>query len=314
MITNIIISKSRGKMFATIQRNAIEQGEKVTIVVGGHQYEKYLGDANPAEINLTPYCEANISKRAIPAAREDLGGDFYIEGKEDGFSVEAQIDTVIGLFYRNMDMVMKDGVLTKLPYLLVEQNEEYGIYDILLAVVPNGKSTRITCGDSTGVLGDIEDVCIVNLTPSADSSITSVKIQTTSQNNTVTTKEIPIRVVPYGMNTRKLVWLNEVGGIDSWCFEFLRESVLSATSDVFYSTTDGYTRTNRKHERLHTIETRELDDITADAVAYVIASPEVYLWENGRLVPIDIVTEECRTYSDNELLGIQVSYRKRNRE
>ena len=116
------------------------------------------------------------------------------------------------------------------------------------------------------------------------------------------------------MNTRRLVWLNEVGGIDSWSFEFLRESNFATISEVFYSSTKGYTRTNRQSERLHTVETRELDDITADVVSYILASPEVYLEENGVLVPIDIVTEECRTYSDTELSGVQVSYRKRKRE
>ena len=83
---------------------------------------------------------------------------------------------------------------------------------------------------------------------------------------------------------------------------------------LFYSATKGYTRTNRISERAHIIETRELDDLTADVVAYVIASPEVYLWDNGTLVPIDIVTEECRTYSDTELSSIQVAYRLKERE
>ena len=312
MITSIITSIGGGKIYANISRSVIEQGEKVTIEVGERQYEKYLGDANPARINLTPYCEAYIGNKAIMNVYENIAGEFYIEGKESAFSVEPLINsTATNLFYRNRGG--ERGILSKLPYLMIDRNEENDDFDIVLAIVPEGQITRFTCGTSGGAIGNVKDVCIVNLTPSIDEDITSIKVQTTYSNNTVTTKEIPIRVVNHGINTRRLVWLNEVGGIDSWCFEFLRESVMSATSDVFYSSTEGYTRTNRKHEILHTVETRELDDITADVVAYIIASPEVYLWENGELEPIDIVTEECRTYSDNEMSGVQVSYRKRMR-
>ena len=127
---------------------------------------------------------------------------------------------------------------------------------------------------------------------------------------------IPVRTVPRGMNTRRLIWRNELGGVDTWSFEFLRESTFATTSDVFYSTLNGYTRTNRHFERVNIVETREVDDRVANALAYITASPEVYLYDYERedYIPIDIVTEECRTYSDTELTSIQIAYRPKERE
>ena len=127
---------------------------------------------------------------------------------------------------------------------------------------------------------------------------------------------IPVRTVPRGINTRRLVWRNEMGGVDAWSFEFLRESTFAATSEVFYSTIKGYTRTNRQYERVNIIETREVDEKVASALAYITASPEVYLYDYERedYIPIDIITEECRTYSDTELTSIQIAYRPKERE
>lgn len=308
MITNIAYKIERGRIYATITRDSIAEGEQIEIAVADNRYKKYLPNVGEqVRIDLTPYC--NSSLREVGEALNSLSANGKIYGIAQGIAVIPDIDSQRGnaLFYKNATG-NTDVVLTKLPYL--QMSEGCSLY--VAVRIPDDYNEQLSCGNVTiSIIGNthIEDLCIVRVQPSAN-----------ADNLTITDymgyggANIPIRTVPSGMNTRRLVWLNEVGGIDSWSFEFLRESNFATTSEVFYSSTKGYTRTNRQSERLHTVETRELDDLTADVVAYVIASPEVYLEENGKLVPIDIVTEECRTYSDTELSSIQVAYRLKERE
>jgi hypothetical protein len=308
MITNIAYKIERGRIYATITRDSIAEGEQIEIAVAGNRYKKYLPNVGEqVRIDLTPYC--NSSLREVGEALNSLSANGKIYGIAQGIAVIPDIDLQRGyaLFYKNATG-NTDVVLTKLPYL--QMSEGCSLY--VAMKVADDYNEQLSCGNVTiniVGLGDVEDICIVRIQPSADADKLTI-----SDNTGYGGANLPIRTVPSGMNTRRLVWLNEVGGIDSWSFEFLRESNFATTSEVFYSSTKGYTRTNRQSERLHTVETRELDDITASVVAYVIASPEVYLEENGVLVPIDIETEECRTYSDTELSGVQVSYRKRKRE
>jgi hypothetical protein len=308
MITNIAYKIERGRIYATITRDSIAEGEQIEIAVAGNRYKKYLPNVGEqVRIDLTPYC--NSSLREVGEALNSLSANGKIYGMAQGIAVIPDIDLQrdYALFYKNATG-NTDVVLTKLPYL--QMSEGCSLY--VAMKVADDYNEQLSCGNVTiniVGLGEVEDICIVRIQPSADADKLTI-----SDNTGYGGANLPIRTVPSGMNTRRLVWLNEVGGIDSWSFEFLRESNFATTSEVFYSSTKGYTRTNRQSERLHTVETRELDDITASVVAYVIASPEVYLEENGVLVPIDIVTEECRTYSDTELSGVQVSYRKRKRE
>jgi hypothetical protein len=305
MITNITTKIEKGRIYATITRNAIVEGERISIAVGSKEYYKYLPNAGDVvQIDLTPYCEGGL--RDMGDALNALPANGLAYGVEQGIAVIPDIDREQGftLYYKNAISHNK-ALLTKLPYL---QMSEGG--DLLLALLAaDDYNDRIICGDvQLDIIGrNHEDLCIVRIRP------TNAHTLTLTDTLGYGGATLPIRTVPSGMNTRRLVWINEVGGIDSWSFEFLRESSFATSSEVFYST-KGYTRIGRISERAHTVETRELDDITASVVAYVIASPEVYLEENGKLVPIDIVTEECRTYSDTELTSIQIVYRPKVRE
>lgn len=307
MITNISHKIEKGRIYATITRNAIVEGEQVEIDVAGNTFYKYLPNAGEVvQINITPYCESSL--RDMGEVLNALSGNSKTYGVADGVAVIPDIEQQRGnqLYYKNI-YDNNTVLLTKLPYL---QMSEGG--DLFLAIrVTDDFYEQLSCGDvqiSITGTGDMEDVCIVRIRPNNANALTL------TNDMGYGSATLPIRTVPTGMNTRRLVWINEVGGIDSWSFEFLRESSFATSSEVFYSATKGYTRTNRISERAHIIETRELDDITASVVAYVIASPEVYLEENGKLTPIDIVTEECRTYSDTELSSIQVAYRLKERE
>lgn len=307
MITNISYKIEKGRIFATITRNAIVEGEVITIDVANLRFYKYLPNAGEVvQIDLTPYCESSL--RDMGEVLNALPANSKTYGVADGVAVIPDIDQQRGyqIYYKNISS--NDAILlTKLPYL---QMSEVG--NLYVAIrVPDDYREQLSCGDvqiSIIGSGNMENICIVRIQPNNANALTLTNDMVYGG------ATLPIRTVPTGMNTRRLVWINEVGGIDSWSFEFLRESSFATSSEVFYSTTKGYTRTNRISERAHIIETRELDDITASVVAYVIASPQVYLEENGTLTPIDIVTEECRTYSDTELSSIQVAYRLKERE
>lgn len=307
MITNISYKIEKGRIYATITRNAIVEGEQIVIDVAGNTFYKYLPNAGEVvQIDITPYCESSL--RDMGEVLNALSANSKTYGVADGVAVIPDIEQQQGhqIFYKN---IFSNGaiLLTKLPYL--QMSEGGNLYVAIR--VPDDYREQLSCGDvqiSITPSAAFEDICIVRIRPNNANALT---LTNDMSYGGVT---LPIRTVPTGMNTRRLVWINEVGGIDSWSFEFLRESSFATSSEVFYSATKGYTRTNRISERAHIIETRELDDITASVVAYVIASPQVYLEENGTLTPIDIVTEECRTYSDTELSSIQVAYRLKERE
>lgn len=307
MITNISYKIEKGRIYATITRNAIVEGEQIVIDVAGNTFYKYLPNAGEVvQIDITPYCESSL--RDMGEVLNTLSANSKTYGVADRVAVIPDIEQQQGhqIFYMN---IFSNGaiLLTKLPYL--QMSEGGNLYVAIR--VPDDYREQLSCGDVEIAInggGDIEDICIVRIRPNNANALTLTNDMGYGG------ATLPIRTVPSGMNTRRLVWINEVGGIDSWSFEFLRESSFATSSEVFYSATKGYTRTNRISERAHIIETRELDDITASVVAYVIASPQVYLEENGKLTPIDIVTEDCRTYSDTELSSIQVAYRLKERE
>lgn len=307
MITNISYKIEKGRIYATITRNAIVEGEQVVIDVAGNYFYKYLPNAGEVvQIDITPYCESSL--RNMGEVLNALPANSTTYGVADGIAVIPNIEQQRGdqLYYKNI-YDNNTVLLTKLPYL---QMSEGGNLYVAIRVADDYRE-QLSCGDvQISIIGngDVEDLRMVRIRPNNANALTL------TDDKDYGGATLPIRTVPTGMNTRRLVWINEIGGIDSWSFEFLRESSFATSSEVFYSATKGYTRTNRISERAHIIETRELEDITASVVAYVIASPEVYLEENGTLTPIDIVTEECRTYSDTELSSIQVAYRLKERE
>lgn len=311
MITDISYQIENGRIYANIKRDSITEGEFVTIHNGSNTYTKYLPiEGLSVMIDITPYCEAELTG-SIKQVYKNTSIGVPILGSTLGTVCRPLVNNRGGTmaYFRNR-YNKYDVPLTNLPYIQVSKAD--GKYEIFLSIdFSDDLYARLSFGDA-----------VVNIEPSGEEDLLYMRLQSfitpdyliMEDNTNGITTTLPVRIVPSGMNTRRLVWLNEVGGIDSWSFEFLRESSFATTSEVFYSSTKGYTRTNRISERTHIIETRELDDITASVVAYVIASPEVYLMENGTLVPIDIVTEECRTYSDTELTAIQVAYRLKERE
>lgn len=320
MITSATFSVKKGRIYATITRDSITEGERIDI--RAVDATKYLPSAGlTVTIDLTPYILSSITGdfctllngitegeiRYFNAYNLSTQVDFQTEDNRNFYMYEA--------YWRDKIANSVYGLLTRLPYMQVAHNGS--AYDSVI-ICANGyddDSNHIAVGDKTSATFSTNDsgVIATRITPMEAAPI--VLNSTAYAQGDFARHTIPLRSIPRGMNTRRLIWRNELGGIDSWYFEALRESSFATTSDVFYSA-NGYTRTNRQYERQHIVETRELDDLTADVVAYVIASPEVYLYDydTDTLTPIDIVTEECRTYSDTKLTAIQVAYRLKERE
>ena len=312
MITAVTFRTENSRIYADITRDSIAEGEKVYI--GNGKHPKYLPQGLSTTIDLTAYMKAELTGNLRSLLNGMASGDVRYYNRY-ALDIRPQIESEEGSIYEDFsayfDGVKTDyfGLLTLLPYMQIAEGDSV----IVCAQCADDDTNSVSVGNTTSA----------SFTTAGHGVIATSLSPATTANNVVLNSavdydeyrnRIPLRTIPKGMNTRRLLWRNELGGIDSWYFEFLRESNFATTSDVFYSSINGYTRTNRKSERLHTVETRELDDITAEVVAYILASPEVYLVEGNEFIPIDIVTEECRTYSDTELSGVQVSYRKRKRE
>lgn len=319
MIESISFRAEKNRRYADITRSSITEGENISIIIDNGEIERYFVKYLPSKgenitIDLTPYCQAmSLDGMKEALDRGDEMSSYYGRGGclvnveyNDGESVTSDLPYDTWKDYA--------GILTKLPYLQVSYEGEDTDPIIFSAFTWDDGNMHIVCGAAKQQIWKNDDNFSFLFQFKQYAQYVEVRDQLYEEE--MKRFVIPVRKVPRGMNTRRLIWRNELGGIDAWSFEFLRESNYATTSEVFYSSTKGYTRTNRKSERLHTVETRELDDLTAEVVAYVIASPEVYLWdyETNTAIPIDIVTEECRTYSDTELSGVQVSYRKRKRE
>lgn len=319
MIKSVTYKENKGRLYAIVTRDTPSRGDKINITIRNADDEfthtKFLpNEGAEVSIDLTPYCKAYMTGK--------LGNVLIAKGVVDGmqknFSVMVQVSNGNAFLYNGYYLLPHVGILTKLPYLQVSKSSEGNVDAIHIGVnvADDGNFTVSTDQESIALpasLAETISFCTLegNTTHIRMLDNYNVWLDEDIQNN-----YLRVRTVPRGMNTRRLIWRNEAGGVDAWSFEFLREKTFATTSEVFYSTLNGYTRTNRQYERLNVVETREVDERVAEALAFITASPDVYLWdyEINKPIPIDIVTEECRTYSDTELTSIQIAYRIKERE
>ena len=308
---------SKGRVYFDLWRDDVTDDDKVTIKViddeGDHYHTKHLPPYNEfLTLDLTPYCKAYLT------------GELKYMLKEGGEANWHNLSVVVSVEEANNGQLCDGynldgwGILTKLPYLQISKGVNGSVDPLLMILrLPDDSNVEICTRGGCEQIQDEGNCDLVMYSVFVETP--EVKIFDTDgiyEASDFLNSYLPVRTVPRGINTRRLVWRNEMGGVDAWSFEFLRESTFAATSEVFYSTIKGYTRTNRQYERVNIIETREVDEKVASALAYITASPEVYLYDYERedYIPIDIITEECRTYSDTELTSIQIAYRPKERE
>lgn len=318
MIKSVTYKENKGRLYAIVTRDTPSRGDEINITIRNADDEfthtKFLpNEGAEVSIDLTPYCKAYMTDK--------LGNVLIAKGIVDGaqknFSVLVKVSNGYALYYNGYDFPHV-GILTKLPYLQVSKSSEGNVDAIHIGVIvaDDGNITVSTDQESIALPTSLAEVISFCTLEGNTTHIRMFDNYNVWPDEDIQNNYLRVRAVPRGMNTRRLIWRNELGGIDAWSFEFLRESTFATTSEVFYSTLNGYTRTNRQYERLNVVETREVDERVADALAYITASPDVYLWdyETNKPIPIDIVSEECRTYSDTELTSIQIAYRPKERE
>lgn len=192
---------------------------------------------------------------------------------------------------------------TALPYLLYRPN--YPIQFIVGGVSADYSVPNTSLLDSIQNTDGVRS--FVGYTEAVDSKSKSLKLTRLGQ-----TWEL--RRFDAGKYSTCLKWINQHGMPDKWYFNFLREKNLVTTAETIY-TQDGYTKLNRQGELQYLIETRELGKEALDALSYILVSPRVWLVDEDdtNYEEIDIITEECRTYSDRELSTLQIAFRYKER-
>ena len=291
--------------YADIERDT---ATPTTVQIG--QYSKVITEAQQT-INLTPYLAAAISQVA-PTGEGDL--------LSDNRAVLPSV-TIDGRVFNANDVYVGGGamanVATKLPYRLIAPKQTDVLYignigrdmtakiykdgELLNMMAPEGVANRTMV--SAKVKG-ITDSCEVRVVGAYS---TDIDFEET----------VRYVVKPMGLNGKRLAWINELGGIDMWNFDHLREQSFAATSETIY-TQSGYAKLNTAAEKHYVVETREITDEALNALSYIIASPTVWLVTdtgtgNPTYEPVDVVTEECKIYSDADLLALQISYRPKMR-
>lgn len=307
----------KGRTLFELNRDDVTTDDRVTIKVtnsqGERNYTKFLPSfMEKLTVDLTPYCKAHIIGNLRDMLQEGEGEGLWYDMSVWVNIPEASYGTLVD-GYNPEDF----GILTNLPYLQISQADgDIDPIELIIRIPDDADVEICTDRGCYQLRQDGNYDLIHNRIIGGGGFVQLNDISGNYGEDELKNMYLPVRTVPRGMNTRRLIWRNELGGVDAWSFEFLRESNFTTTSDVFYSTLKGYTRANRQYERVNIVETREVDDRVADALAYITASPEVYLYDYERddYIPIDIVTEECRTYSDTELTSIQIAYRPKERE
>jgi hypothetical protein len=274
-----------------------------TVQIG--KYSKVLTEQK-CTINLTPYLRELIKHNPfIRGNNIDNGNAVALGIKLDGVYHDTQ--------YSYNGAIQGSNVIlcSDLPYRVLAQ----------------GQTDVVTC--NTVALGrmevngvDVEDasndtdyaaLLAVKLQPQVDLEVITYSDDGSEIYNGV------IRYIyrPMGLNGVRLAWLNRYGAMEFWNFDHLREKTFATTTERIY-TKDGYKKFGGEAETLYTVECREASTEVIDALAYIIASPAVWLVHDGKtsltFEPIDVVTDECKTFEDDNILGLQVSYRKNKRE
>ena len=203
---------------------------------------------------------------------------------------------------------MRDGWLSDLPYMLVSPNMMYGL---TVGNVPAGGIVEVSTErvynnydvpDAIGYYANWDDRLGNDLNFEYGTSWGAANV---------------IRVVskPLGLNGVRIAWINRYGCVDFWNFDFCRERKLAVETKKIYTDNAGYQMLGATAETTYTVETRELTQEILAALSQILYSPAVWtIGADGTRKEIDIITDECRIFSDTELSTMQLEYRPKMRD
>ena len=90
---------------------------------------------------------------------------------------------------------------------------------------------------------------------------------------------------------------------------------MAVETKKIYTGNAGYQMLGAVAETTYTVETRELTQEILAALSQILYSPAVWIvGADGTTKEIDIITDECRIFSDTELSTLQLEYRPKMRD
>ena len=286
---------------------SIEQDTATARTVQIGDYSKIITEQSQV-IDITRYYPYDYDDVFLTARRLDTDSGFIPAVTIDGTTYKANVVWLPNAPALYSATKMRDGWLSDLPYLLVTPNMLYG-WTIGNAsggsIYYNGGHDRIS--NDTNI-PDALSMC-ENWVKGIGKGELSLWASWLSRNIIV-----PYVSRPLGLNGVRIAWINRYGCVDFWNFDFCRERKLAVEAKKIY-TGKGYQMLGAVAETTYTVETRELTQEILAALSQILYSPAVWtVGADGTTKEIDIITDECRIFSDTELSTLQLEYRPKMRD
>lgn len=303
MANSVGFSRNDNQVLAIITRDT---AIPTTVTIG--EYRKILTEKTQT-INLTPYLRGEINLDAI------------VSGKYTSYDCAVPIQiTIEDRVYESDDSyTIGDDARTlkhcasDLPYRVIA----HGQTDAVTVYLRNGEHAELEMNRE--LVNDARCIGVgsffaMDIRPTAD-LINVHKLL--DDNSTLYSQDIRYIFRPMGLNGKRMAWINRYGALDFWNFDYLREQSFGATAETIY-THNGYKKIARTAEKVFVMETREATREALDALSFIIASPAVWivnddLTGNPTFEEVDVITEECKVFDSEELLGLHIAYRPKKR-
>lgn len=301
MADRVTFRCDKGRVFATITQDTAQQR---TVQIG--DYAKIITEKTQT-IDITNYQQWEYDDWTMNGARYEGDAATRPSVVLDDTTYAMDVVWLPNAPALYTGTAMRWGWLSDLPYLLISPNMMFGFafgnVEVNGSIEFDPETTITNDGDTPDALSYFADW--------QWGDATTFDIQPSFAG----TVHIPTRVRPLGLNGVRLAWVNKYGAIDMWNFDYLRERTLAVETSRIY-TGAGYTRLGTTAETTYTVETRELPQDLLATLSYITVSPAVWIVRTASDAPteIDVLTEECRIFSDKELSTLQIEYRTKERE
>lgn len=303
-IKGIYFNRYGNQQLVTISRDT---ASPTTVTIG--RYRKILNEKIQT-INLTPYLREGINLGAVVSGRyTDEGNAIPVQITVEGRVYDNGESYTIGDDARDLKHCASD-----LPYRVISQGQT----DVVSVYLDNGGRGEVEMNRE--LVNDAQNSGVGSLFAMDVQPISSPIVVTVfldGYNDVSYIQEIPYIFRPTGLNGKRIAWLNRYGALDFWNFDYLREQSFGATAETIY-THNGYMKIGRTAEKVYVVETREATREAIDALSFIIASPAVWLVTddltgNPTFEEVDVITDECKVFDSEELLGLQIAYRPKKR-
>lgn len=302
-IKGIYFNRYGNQQLVTIRRDT---ASPTTVTIG--KYRKILTEKDQT-INLTPYLREEINLGAVVSGRyTDEYNAVPIQITVEGRVYDSGESYTIG-----DDAMELEHCASDLSYRVIAQGQT----DVVTVYLSKGESAELDLNReqaNSAQNNDIGSLFAMKLQPTPGEVLLTKLLNDLSVSYI---QEIHYIFRPMGLNGKRIAWLNRYGALDFWNFDYLREQSFGATAETIY-THNGYKKIGRTAEKVYVVETREATREAIDALSFIIASPAVWLVTddltgNPTFEEVDVITEECKVFDSEELLGLQIAYRPKNR-